>query len=157
MSAELHNMSVPATSRIAVRRATLAGRRFRVDLASGVAPARLAALQKRIARSGWRALASVLDAAGLGRPRGPGALASQLEAALVRAGIPPAVGVFLEEPEPGEARVLDAAAALAVLARRSGPLYLPCRRFEPSLVRLTATCLFFPEPPDGDRPGEEGP
>lgn len=144
MTRELHNMSVPPTSTLVVKRATLAGRRFRVDLASGVPKARLAATQKRLVTSGWRAAVAILDAAGAGKPRTASALAAQLDAALADAGVPDSIGVFLDEDERA-APLLDAVAALAVLARRSGPLYLPARRFEPSLVRLTATVLFFAE------------
>lgn len=149
MTHELHNMSVPSTSTIAVRRAHFAGRRFRVDLASGAASGRLAALHRQLARTGWRAARAILEAAGdtpkKGKPRSRQALERHLEAALASAGVPASVGVFLEEPDDPSLPLLGAAAALAVLARRSGPLYLPNRRLEPSLVRLTSAVLFFPE------------
>jgi hypothetical protein len=38
---------------------------------------------------------------------------------------------------------VSAPAALAILAARSGPLYLP-GRFEPSLITAGAVTLFFP-------------
>jgi hypothetical protein len=145
---ELHNMSVPPTSQITLRRAAVAGRRFRVDLASGAAPARLASVQRQLARTGWRAVRAILEAAGEAPEPACAGLACQLEEALVAAGVPASVGVFLEEPVDPALPVLGAAAALAVLARRSGPLYLPSRRLEPSLVRLTSSVLFFPCDPD---------
>lgn len=156
MTRELHNMSVPPTSAVTLRRAVVAGRRFRVDLASGAAPARLASAQRQLSRTGWRAARAILEAAGVAaEPAGEG-LSRQLEEALVAAGVPASVGVFLEEPDDPSLPVLGAAAALAVLARRSGPLYLPTRRLEPSLVRLASSVLFFPHAPDAAI-GPEGP
>ena len=128
MTRELHNMSVPSTSTITVRRALLAGRRFRVDLESGVSRGRLAAVNRRLARTGWRAARAILEAAGdapqdvkARAPRSHDALERHLEAALASAGVPASVGVFLDEPHDPSLPVLGAAAALAVLARRSGP------------------------------------
>ena len=39
---------------------------------------------------------------------------------------------------------VPAAAAIAILAARSGPLYLP-GRFEPSLITIAPVTLFFPD------------
>ena len=149
---ELHNMSVPSTSTIAVRRARLAGRRFRVDLESGVPRGRARRAEPAARDDGL--------ASGAGHPRGRGrraaaddtgsrARARRSSATSRRRSrrpeCPARVGVFLDEPDDPSLPLLGAAAALAVLARRSGPLYLPNRRLEPSLVRLTSTVLFFPE------------
>lgn len=70
-----------------------------------------------------------------------------LQQALEDAGVPARLGVFLDEGRgPEGATPLAPAAALAVLARRSGPLYLPSRRLEPSLVDPRKPfVLFFPE------------
>ena len=75
-------------------------------------------------------------------------LEATLEAELAAASIPRArVGVFL----PPDGRLdggcprLTAAQCLAVLCRRSGPLYLPLRRLAPSLLRAEPLVLFFPE------------
>ena len=65
------------------------------------------------------------------------------DTALASAGLPDGFGFFVEEaPAPG-VLTLSAAAAIAVLAARSGPLYLP-GRFEPSLITAGAVTLFFP-------------
>jgi hypothetical protein len=147
----LHNMSVPSTSRIAVARAFHPGLRFRVGLSWQASRARVS-LRERLGRRGWRAAWDVLAAVGdaparvAGARRAPEALERHLETALRRAGVPDRVGVFLEEDIADETGpLLPPAAALAVLARRSGPLYLPTRRLEPSLVDPHALVLFFPE------------
>jgi hypothetical protein len=78
--------------------------------------------------------------------RRPEVLERYLEEALRKAGVPDRVGLFFEEQGEQETDpLLPAAAALAVLARRSGPLYLPSRRFECSLVHPRPFILFFPE------------
>jgi hypothetical protein len=83
----------------------------------------------------------------MGKGRRPEALEQHLKQELRKAGIPDRLGVFLDEelaPEGGP--TLTPAAAMAVLARRSGPLYLPSRRLEPSLVDpIRPLVLFFPE------------
>jgi hypothetical protein len=145
----LHNMSVPSTSQIAVARTLLPGLRLRVQLGrEGSA----ASLRSRLGRRGWRAAWDVLAFLGdaPSRPprarRTPEALERHLEEALQKAGVPPRVGVFLDEEARGEEDPLLApAAALAALARRSGALYLPTRRLEPSLVAPKVLVLFFPE------------
>ena len=95
----------------------------------------------------------MLDAAGEAPPRAAGArrrpeaLERHLEEALREAGVPDRVGVFLDEDDRRRDRpLLPPAAALAVLARRSGPLYLPVPppRAARSPTR-TPLVLFFPE------------
>jgi hypothetical protein len=76
--------------------------------------------------------------------------------ALRDCGLPGRMGVFLPVPpagslgvEPGAGpRLLTGVAALAVLARRCGPLYLPGRPIEPSLIDLSPGLLAFPSFPD---------
>jgi hypothetical protein len=147
----LHNMSVPPTSRIQVARALFPGLRLRVGLAWQLDRPR-PALRERLGRGGWRAAWAILESAGeapprrAGRQRKPEALEQHLEDALRRAGVPDRVGLFLEEDIAAETGpLLPPAAALAVLARRSGRLYLPSRRLECSLVDPHPLVLFFPE------------
>ena len=73
-----------------------------------------------------------------------------LELALGKAGVPDRVGVFVEGDVPGHAKRLPGRAAAAVLARRSGPLYLPWRAVDPLLVKPAAFLLVFPA--EGDLP-----
>lgn len=83
--------------------------------------------------------------------------AQLLEQRLAAAGIPERVGIFtppgefgrdILESRPadpdGEGLELDLGASLAVLSRRSGPLYLPGRGFQTSLVDFQELTLFFP-------------
>lgn len=147
----LHNMSVPPTSRVQVERALHPGLRLRVSLAWQLGRPRTA-LRERLGRGGWRAAWAILESAGeaprraAGRHRRPEALAEHLEKALRRAGVPDRVGLFIEEDVAAKTGpLLPPAAALAVLARRSGRLYLPGRRLECSLVDPHPLVLFFPE------------
>jgi hypothetical protein len=151
MTNVLHNMSVPTTSRITLARACHPGLRFRVGLASQTSQP-CEALRDKLARGGWRAAWEVLDLVGCAPPEGdvarhrPEALRRHLEAVLREAGVPARVGVFLDEDvKAATGALLSPAAALAVLARRSGPLYLPSRRLEPSLADPKPLVLFFPE------------
>jgi len=149
----LHNMSVPPTSRITVARARFPGLRFAVRLphADGLSADEL---RDRLAKDGWRAARSLLEArddapwtAG-SRPPRPEDLERHLRQSLERAGVPDRLGVFLEEEPIAEegAKLLPPAATLAALARRSGPLYVPSRRLEPSLADpRQPLVLFFPE------------
>jgi hypothetical protein len=145
-------MSVPSTSRISVSRAVHPGLRFRVCLPSPPDNARVP-LRERLGRRGWRAawafLASVDDAPPRTRPvrRKAEALVCHLEQALSEAGVPDCIGLFLDEDTSADTGpLLRPAAALAALARRSGPLYLPSRCLETSLVDPRASLvLFFPE------------
>ena len=69
------------------------------------------------------------------------------------AGVPDALGVFLPAPpsraadpfrRDGQA-LLDPLTSLAVLAHRSGPLYLRARPVEPSLIVLERCVLVIPD------------
>jgi len=151
MTGFLHNMSVPSTSRVAVARAFHPGLRLRVGLAWQVGRSRVS-LRDRLGRRGWRAAWDILAGAGDAPPRAAGArrrpeaLERHLEEALRTAGVPDRLGVFLDEDIADETGpLLSPAASLAVLARRSGPLYLPSRHLECSLVDPHALVLFFPE------------
>ena len=151
MTGFLHNMSVPSTSRVTVARAFHPGLRLRVGLAWQLGRSRVS-LRDRLGRRGWRAAWDILAGAGDAPPRAAGArrrpeaLERHLEEALRTAGVPDRLGVFLDEDIADETGpLLSPAASLAVLARRSGPLYLPSRRLECSLVDPHALVLFFPE------------
>jgi hypothetical protein len=144
-------MSVPSTSTVRVVRAVHPGLRLRVALASQLSRPR-ERLRERLGRGGWLAAWEMLEAIGEAPPRAgghrrrPAALERHLEDALRKAGVPDRVGVFLEEDVGFDTRPpLSPAAALAVLARRSGPLYLPSRRLECSLADPQPLVLFFPE------------
>lgn len=114
----LHNMSVPPVSTIQVRNPGLPGRTFCTTvpcLWKGYDP---------------------------DRPPPP----ETLEAAFAKLGIPDQVGVFTAaspDVEP-EAR-FGYPLALALLARRSGHLYLPWRAVYPALVPKESLFLVFPE------------
>jgi hypothetical protein len=146
-------MSVPPTSRITVARVRLPGLRFGVDLAGAIGR-KGDDLRDRLAKGGWQAAWALIQSTkGAPRPartgpRRPENLERHLSDSLRRAGVPDRPGVFLDQEEvaPVLAPRLPAAAALAVLARRSGPLYLPSRRLEPSLADPSRPLvLFFPE------------
>lgn len=81
-------------------------------------------------------------------PAGMEHLEQRLHEAASRAGIPDRMGVFIE-PSDCAFRAgsvpLDALASLAVLAHRTGPLYVPSRAIEPSLLVLAPSVLVFPE------------
>ncbi len=57
--------------------------------------------------------------------------------------LPEGFGFFVDEPDELDHAVVADAAAIAILAARSGPLYLP-GRFEPSLITLSPVTLLFP-------------
>jgi hypothetical protein len=145
-------MSVPPTSRIQVARAAFPGLRFAVRFPDADGP-NAAKLRDRLAKGGWRKAWTVLESrndapgTGQGRARRQEDLERHLGESLERAGVPDRLGVFLEEEIPPEdARPLSPAATLAVLARRSGLLYVPSRRLEPSLADpRRPLVLFFPE------------
>lgn len=153
MTFVLHNMSVPSTSSLTVVRATHPGLRFRAALAWQLERPH-GTLRDRLRRGGWKAAWNLLEQAGdtparaVGRRRREDLLAAHLEARRREAGVPDRVGVFLEEDVADESSpLLSPAAALAVLARRSGPLYLPSRAPEVSLADPLPLVLFFPEEP----------
>jgi hypothetical protein len=167
----LHNMSVPSRSVLTCARARLPGRRYLVDwLPSGVTAGSEAdwseAMHRRLARAGMPALAALSDLYRAGRQPTPalivaiaraggGDAAGRAEAAfgevLSRLGLPGGMGVFLPAPaaltqEAGANGMtrLDPLTSLAILARRSGPLYVPARSIEPSLIVLERCVLVFP-------------
>lgn len=164
----LHNMSVPATSTIAVQREWLGGRCFEVRPRHQVSSALWTAPGRWVARAlrdhGPSALLALLleppepaatwqirvaqvrrrlDRQGNVRAR----LDEALDALLLQSGVAQRVGVFLprgDAPAPGATR-LGFAASMAVLGRRSGPLYLPSRQVDGSLIELADLLLVFPD------------
>ena len=72
-------------------------------------------------------------------------LAERFTRSLADEGLPDTIGVFLKFDGPPPETTLSRSATLAVLARRSGPLYLPRRPFSPSLVERWSSYLVFPE------------
>lgn len=161
---ELHNMSVPPRTQLAVRRAHLRGRRYRLDLWTSIArrapSADAAAVMRRIRKDGGAYLLGLIESPGAaktspGQAGVPARLRRLCMAALGRLQLPNGFGFFVDEPDDPEDRALDAAAAIAILAARSGPLFLP-GRFEPSLIILHPVTLFFPDlpgEPDGPEKG----
>jgi hypothetical protein len=177
----LHNMSVPSRSVLRCARAVLPGRRYLVDglprgtdSEAGIDGDR--ALHEYLAEYGMAALAALIELARAGRKVEPAKVRSRarkfrgdaaeaveraIAQALLLAGVPTAIGVFLPAAsvaggsQSGRAREtpLDPPASLAVLARRSGPLYVPARPVEPSLIVLERCVLVFPGP--GERVEEE--
>jgi len=75
---------------------------------------------------------------------------------LARLRFPPGIGFFLDDERRAEHPALRGAAAIGVLAARSGALYLP-GRFEPSLITLKPVTLFFPHTGRDSRDAEEDP
>jgi hypothetical protein len=147
----LHNMSVPSRSTVVVRRAELPGVRYSIDCRSLTGP-----VADALRSHGARAVLALLETSGgllfkaaLRRPWRRSVehvAAERFTRALADAGIPERVGVFVT-PDPGapQAPPTNLATALAVLARRSGALYLPRRRFTPSLIVPAHVVLTFPE------------
>jgi hypothetical protein len=154
----LHNMSVPSSSRLTVRRAIHPGRRFLADLPSQLPEGDWEYLDAKPSKRVWRWAWSLLERAGDPPPLRPRerrtreALERHLAESLRRARVPDRIGVFLLEGRagprsPARPRLLRPAAGLAVLARRSGPLYLATRALDPSLANTAPAVLFFPEEP----------
>jgi hypothetical protein len=168
----LHNMSVPPRSALRLARAVLPGRRYLVDglprgSDSESAAARTRAVQECLALDGMAALAALVELHRAGRKPTParvrriarrhrGDPAATVDRAFAEvlplAGVPDTLGVFL--PAPPRAAVdffrrgptpLDPLTSLAVLAHRSGPLYVPARPVEPSLIVLERSVLVIPE------------
>ena len=149
----LHNMSVPPTSQVQVARAAFPGLRFCLRFPR-IEGRWLHTLRDGLARGGWRKAWTVLESrddaptTGRGAARRQEDLERHMLDSLHRAGVPDRLGVFLDEfqADPGTVRPLPPAAILAVLARRSGRLYVPSRRLEPSLADPCGVAvLFFPE------------
>jgi hypothetical protein len=158
---ELHNMSVPFRSVLTVQREEVRGRRYRVAIGASV-----------VGTAGWTN-DSVLTrcfrqdgaacALALLNPGGPVStgefrkrvalhrrdedtlvmLRRRCDAALSELDLPEGFGFFVEETSNPAFVTVPAAAAIAILAARSGPLYLP-GRFEPSLITACGVTLFFP-------------
>lgn len=166
----LHNMSVPPRSTVAVRRCRLRGRYFELcepDTGGDFATLTLAS---RVLERHGAVAALVMIGHGFDPEwvltgdfeRTARRLAEEPEYAvtadsndrlntlwhdaLAAAGVPAQLGIFAPGGAPrGRRAKLDEVASLAVLARRSGPLYLPERPFEPSLIRIGGGVLFFPD------------
>lgn len=166
----LHNMSVPSRSTLTVRREWIGGRCFAVCPTPRAAaqPSPRAVAGDWMARSlrvggrasllalliepldpldSWRVRVAALRRK-LVRHLGVEAhLAGAIDVVLRRAGVPSRVGVFVPRgaTAPPQATPLGFAASLAVLGRRSGPLYLPSRQVDGSLIQLTDVVLVFPD------------
>jgi len=169
-AAWLHNMSVPSRSTLTVRREWIGGRCFEVCPGVRVGPCETLCadapgwVTSGLRRGGHRALLALLleppDPLDSWRAR-VGALrrtlarqrdvetraAAAVNEALRAAGVPTRVGVFVPRgaTAPPRATPLGFAASLAVLGRRSGPLYLPSRQVDGSLIQLTDVVLAFPD------------
>lgn len=157
---ELHNMSVPPRSFLTLRRAELYGRRYRVALdapACGRKGLTDDVLTRYFREDGAACALALLDpgakvtraefreqVANFGsKADAKAALRSLCETALGSVGLPAGFGFFVEEKPSLRCDTLSVAAAIAILAARSGPLYLP-GRFEPSLIKAGTVTLFFP-------------
>jgi len=152
---ELHNMSVPSRTRLTIKRSGLDGRRFRVDLARAIAAGRarvnIDRLRRQLPRDGAACLLSAVEGRSTSSPRHDAAtrVHARCMKALDELNLPDRFGFFVRDPDaPGDAPV-SAAAAVAILAARSGPLYVP-GRFEPSLITIEPVTLFFPCVDDHD-------
>jgi hypothetical protein len=143
-------MGVPPRSAVTVKRRALPGVRLLID-GTFLAGWRAAALQEH----GASAALAILDGWGERQVRGclrgrPTAsdvqqLDGRLRQGLADAAVPDAIGVFVV-PSPADVLTPVAqTAAIAALARRSGPLYLPRRPFAPSLIVPARVLLMFPE------------
>jgi hypothetical protein len=147
-------MSVPPSSRVTVSRVRLPGLRFGVDLA-GALDKKGDEIRDQLAKRSWRAAWSLVGPSTESLERAwwfgqdpAEEMERHLLEALEKAQVPDRPGVFLvpEEEVPDRPPALSPAAALAVLSRRSGPLYVPWRRLEPSLADPhSPLVLHFPE------------
>lgn len=165
----LHNMSVPSRSTLTVRREWIgglcfdvcpmvnggAGQRIRIDAVGwavrglrGCGPRALLALLLEPPEpfDTWRARVGTLRRTLARQHDVETRLAEVIDDVLLAAGVPPRVGVFVPggPVPPREATRLGFAASLAVLGRRSGPLYLPSRRVDGSLIQAAGVLLVFP-------------
>ena len=164
---ELHNMSVPPLSVVSVRRANVVGRRYRITTdvfatgksakskdtllrcfrEDGIACA--LALMRSTTRLTIEALHCSIEQVRL-EANASAALRVTCDAALERLQLPPGYGFFVDEEPQRADHGLTCAAAIALLAARSGRLYLP-GRFEPSLIVPCDVTLWFPYPQAEDR------
>ena len=170
-AAWLHNMSVPSRSTLTVRQEWIGGRCFVVRPRHQASSALWIALGRWATRAlrdhGSSALLALLleppepaatwqirvtqvrrrlDRQGHVQAR----LDQLLDELLLESGVPQRVGVFVprgDAPAPG-ATPLGFAASMAALGRRSGPLYLPSRQVDGSLIQMGEVLLVFPD----DRP-----
>lgn len=144
-TAELHNMSVPPRTVVTVARQPTRGRRYRVDLEKSLEDRlpgeTLNSFTERVRRDGAACLLELVETAPAGEP--VARLKELCESALNELRLPCGFGFFVEEPASRRGQTVSAAAAIAILAARSGPLYLP-GRFEPSLITVRPLTLFFP-------------
>ena len=157
---ELHNMSVPPRSTVTLQREELHGRRYRVAIGkSAIGCSRWpddAVLTRCFREDGVACALAMLNPgpaltvvqlrnqiARLRRTRNALAtLRQRCAAALGSLHLPDGFGFFVDETQ-SSLTPLSLAATIALLAARSGPLYLP-GRFEPSLITAGAATLFFP-------------
>jgi hypothetical protein len=169
----LHNMSVPSRSTLTVRREWIGGRCFdvcpRVRAAAHPSPKAVTDdwVARRLRRGGpasllavliepldpldtWRVRVAALQRKLVRQPDVEARLAGAIDVVLSRAGIPPRVGVFVPRgaTAPPGTTCLGFVASLAVLGHRSGPLYLPSRQVDGSLIQMGEVLLVFPD----DRP-----
>jgi len=158
---ELHNMSVPPRSTLTLQREELPGRRYRVGIGTSVMGCsgwpQDPVLTRCFREDGVACALAMLNA-------GPAVTVVQLrnqivkwrrtrnalatlrqrcDTALRSLHLPGGFGFFVDETPGAGLAPLSLEAALAILAARSGPLYLP-GRFEPSLITAGAVTLFFP-------------
>lgn len=161
---ELHNMSVPSRTRLTVRREHLRGRRYRLDLWTAIArrapSADATAVMRRIRRDSGAYLLGLIEDPGNVKARRrkagvPARLRQLCLDELARLRLPDSFGFFVEEPDDRKDRAVPPAAAIAILAARSGPLYLP-GRFEPSLIAFHPVTLFFPFMPSESGDPDQG-
>jgi hypothetical protein len=144
--AAFENMSVPPRTVLTVAREAPRGRRYRVDFAQSLAPGAavrdLEALTRRL-RTG--AVDVLLELLGTGRSAvaPERRLRALCERAVGELSLPGGFGFFVDEPAVSRIPLVGLAAAIGLLAARSGPLYLP-GRFEPSLITPKPVTLFFP-------------
>ena len=160
---ELHNMSVPSRTVLTVRREQLHGRRYRVDLGKVTDPWSMRhtkRIDNTIRTDGGSFLLNLIEP-GAGAvttgPAGPDVhtrLKTLCEGALQTLQLPDSLGFFVDETDAPDDVFVPAAATIAILAARSGPLYLP-HRFEPSLIAIAPVTLFFPDGA-GDSTASEG-
>ena len=144
----LHNMSVPPRSTVTVRRSRLPGRRYAIDCK--LTQQSVIALRKDGAAAALVLLAGQVDvplaAPGQAQQNVQDIFDACMAAALRDASVPDCIGVFTdEESDASASHELTLPAMLALLARKSGPLYLPRRRFTPSLIVPTTAVLVFPQ------------
>jgi hypothetical protein len=161
---ELHNMSVPSRTVLTVNRERLRGARYRVDLRKFTRerPATSTGGVVRTLRTdGGIYLLNLIEARAGGTPTVSSRadvhtrLKMLCERELADLQLPASLGFFVDEPDAPDDVSVSAAAAIAILAARSGPLYIP-NRFEPSLIAVGTVTLFFPECAADSTASEDG-